>query len=120
MNGHVDHSGRALVKLSLRSFHNEEPSDLLVWVDTAFTGELVLPRETVEELGLQQSAAVEASLADGTEVVLETYSCLIDWHSVERQIEVIANDGKMPLMGVGLLLDRRLEIDYPNRTVVIE
>jgi clan AA aspartic protease len=84
------------------------------WVDTAFTGELVIPRGTIERLGLRQSAAVMAGLADGTRVVLETYSCIVQWFGHERIVEVVGNDGQFPLLGVGMLRDRRLEIE-PDR-----
>jgi clan AA aspartic protease len=120
MNGEVDHSGRAIVNLSVRPSADVDASPLAVWVDTAFTGELVIPRKTVQALKLRQSAAVKAGLADGTQVVLETYSCLIDWFGRTQIVEVVENEGQTPLLGTGLLRDRRLEIDYRLRTVVIE
>ncbi len=120
MNGEVDPSGRAIVNLLVRSSAGADASLLPAWVDTAFTGELVIPRKTVKKLGLQQSAAITAGLADGTQVVLETYSCIIDWFGQRRIVEVVENEGQVPLLGVGLLHDRRLEIDYRLRTVVVE
>ena len=48
MNGNVDGSGRALIVLPVRSSEDAEPSELTVWIDTAFTGELVIPRERIE------------------------------------------------------------------------
>ena len=68
---------------------------------------------------MQQSAAVMAGLADGTQVVLETYSCVVEWFDRERIVEVVENSGQFPLLGVGLLRDRRLEIDYRSRTLSI-
>jgi clan AA aspartic protease len=120
MNGEVDHSGRAIVTLSVRPNAEGDATPLVAWVDTAFTGELVIPRRTIEKLRLRQSAAVKAGLADGTQVVLETYSCVIDWFGRRQTVEVVENEGRVPLLGVGLLRDRRLEIDYQLRTVVIE
>jgi len=64
--------------------------------------------------------AVLAGLADGTQVLLESYSCVIDWMDETRVVEVIENDGQFSLLGVGLLRDRRLEIDYRSRSLVIE
>ena len=120
MNGLVDNRGRALLVLSVRATRSADPVDLTVWIDTAFTGELVIPRTTIESLGLPQSAAVMAGLADGTQVVLESYSCVIDWFGDLRLVEVIENDGQIPLLGVGLLSDRRLEVDYRNRSLVLD
>ena len=119
MNGEVDSSARALIVLHVRPTQDAEPNELTAWIDTAFTAELVIPRPTSEALGLPQSAAVLAGLADGTEVVLESYSCVIEWFGDARVIEVIENDGQFPLLGVGLLRDRRLEIDYRTRTLVV-
>jgi clan AA aspartic protease len=89
-------------------------------VDTAFTGELVLPRLEIERLGLPQSSAITAGLADGNQVLLETFSCLLEWFDEERQVEVVESSGQLPLLGVGLLRRHRLEIDYRLQTMVIE
>jgi predicted aspartyl protease len=43
MNGEVDHSGRAIVSLSVRPSADGDASTLAACVDTAFTGELVVP-----------------------------------------------------------------------------
>jgi len=120
VNGNVDGSGRALIVLRVRSSEDAQPSELTVWIDTAFTGELVIPRERIEALGLPKSAAVLAGLADGTEVVLDSYSCFIEWFGESRLVEVIENEGQFPLLGVGLLRERRLTVDYRSQTVVID
>jgi clan AA aspartic protease len=120
MNGDVDESGRALIVLRIRPSVDARATPLAAWVDTAFTGDLVIPRGTIERLGLQQSAVVMAGLADGTRVVLETYSCVVEWFGQQRIVEVVENDGEFPLLGVGLLRDRRLEIDYRSRTLSIK
>jgi hypothetical protein len=72
VNGKVDNSGRAIVLLLVQASANADTIRLAAWVDTVFTGDLVIPRETIERLGLQQSAAVTAKLADGTQVVLSS------------------------------------------------
>ena len=119
MNGYVDDAGRALLDLEVRASAGSAASLLTVWIDTAFTGELVVSRKLIESLALPQSAAVMAGLADGSQVVLETFTCIIDWFGAERTVEVVANDGQFPLLGVGLLLKRRLEVDYPKQTITL-
>jgi hypothetical protein len=52
-------------------------------------------------------------------LVLETYSCVLNWFGQERSIEVIENEGEFPLLGVALLRDHRLTIDYPAGVVEI-
>jgi clan AA aspartic protease len=120
VNGEVDDSGRALIVLRMRPSAEAGATPVVAWVDTAFTGEVVIPRATIQRLRLPQSAAVTAGLADGTQVVLETYTCLVEWFGQERIVEVIGNDGQFPLLGIGMLRDRRLEIDYRSRTLLIE
>jgi len=120
MNGHVDSAGRALVRLRLTSAVPATTMELEAWVDTGFTGELVLPQDRITALGLQRSAVVTAALGDGSATVLEVYSCLIEWFGRVQQIEVIANTGTSPLLGVGLLRGHRLTIDYASRTLAIE
>jgi clan AA aspartic protease len=120
VKGEVDISGRALVAIDVRATEDVEPTRLNVWIDTAFTGDLAIPRRMIEDLGLPQSAAVLAGLADGTQVVLESYTCVVEWFGESRLFEVIGNDGRFPLLGVGLLRDRRLEVDYPSQSVILD
>ena len=120
VNGWIDSSGRALVRIAVKSSARSSPIELDAWVDTGFTGELVLPQESISALGLPQSATVRAELGDGSEVVLDICSCLIEWFGQEKQIEVIASTGQLPLLGVGLLQKHKLIIDYPSRTLALE
>ena len=45
---------------------------------------------------------------------------LIDWFGAERSLEVIANEGEIPLLGVGLLLGKDLRVDYRNLKLSLE
>lgn len=114
MIGSVDNSGRALLKVDVRAESAKVTSSIEVWVDTGFTGELVLPQRAIDQLRLAKSGSIDAILADGTMIELSTYSCVIEWFGKERPLEVVANDGEHPLLGVGLLLGRELRIDYRN------
>jgi len=53
-------------------------------------------------------------------VTLESFGYELDWFGNSKWIEVIANDGEMPLLGIGLLIGRKLTVDYARMTVVIE
>jgi len=119
MTGIVDSSGRALVRLRLKHPDNAMEMDLDVWIDTGFTGELVLPRHHVTSLGLPLGPAVKAGLADGSEIQLDTYTCILNWFGEGKRIEVVANHGQFPLLGVGLLLDHDLHIDYRAKTITV-
>jgi predicted aspartyl protease len=79
-----------------------------------------MPLTEIQKLGLPQSAAIQATLADGTEVVLETFGCQMIWFGESREIEVTANQGRMPLLGIGLLRGRKLTVDYRSNQVTLE
>ncbi len=120
MTGIVDSSDRALVPIRLYHPVSADETELDAWVDTGFTGELVASRDVVNRLSLPLGPAVRAGLADGSEVELDAFTCLLDWFGERKRIEVVANQGQFPLLGAGLLAGRKLEIDYRNRTVSIQ
>jgi predicted aspartyl protease len=59
-------------------------------------------------------------LADGSQVELSTYHCQLNWFGRVRDLEVIANSGQTPLLGVGLLLAKELCINYTNLELTLE
>jgi len=120
MNGRVDSSGRALIAIAIKPSPKSLPTRLEAWIDTGFTGELVLPQSLVSELKLPQSGSVSAQLGDGSDVVMSTYTCRVAWLGKDHQIEVVANNGQFPLLGVGLLRDHKLTVDYASQSLVVE
>ena len=52
--------------------------DVLVWIDTAFNGGLVLPQKRITELGLMKESTTEALLADGREYLVQSGYTLAD------------------------------------------
>ena len=86
MIGKVDALGRALLDLQVSPDINQEPTAITAWVDTAFNGELVVPRSIINK----------------------------------EAIEVIANEGATPLLGIGLLDGHRLVVDYRRRGLELE
>lgn len=92
----------------------------MAWIDTGFNGDLVLPQWEIDELALTRTGTIKAVLADGSEIALRRYACLIDWFGEARDLEVVANDGQYPLLGVGLLLGHDLRVSYRSGSVSIE
>jgi clan AA aspartic protease len=120
VNGLVDSNGRAIVSVSIRPSDTAAIRELPVWIDTGFNGDLVLPQQQIDDLALRHSGTVKAILADGSEVALKTYACLIDWFGEQRDLEVVANEGEYPLLGVGWLLGLDLHISYRSGEITIE
>lgn len=117
MIGHVDDQLRALVRVPVAASRDGPRHEVAAWVDTAFNGGLTIPRALIDDLGLPQESSIEAVLADGRTVALETFGCYLDWFGGTYQTQVVASDGAYPLLGTLLLADRRLAIDYAARTV---
>ena len=84
------------------------------WIDSGFTGELVFPKDIITQLELVKGGSVDAILADGSPTELDTLNCKILWFEREKHLEVIANDGETPLLGVGLLLSRSMSRLWPH------
>lgn len=120
MNGQVDKYGRAFVTVSIRPSDVAATHDVEAWIDTGFNGDLVLPQQLIDDLELSPSGTLKAILADGSEVALQRYVCLINWFGKERELEVVANNGEYPLLGVGLLVGYDLHISYRSGDVAIE
>ena len=117
MNGHVDDSRRALLELQIGNTPADQPTTITVWIDTAFDGFVVFSKSLIDRLKLDQEAATEAILADGSRVTLESYVCYVDWFGEVVAAQVIANEGKLPLLGTELLANRRLVVDYANGSI---
>jgi len=119
MRGSIDEDGRALLTLRIGPGSESQPVAIAAWIDTGFTGDLVLPQATIDALALRQSGSVDAILADGSQIEVKTYTCLVNWFGAERRLEVIANDGDYPLLGVGLLLGLELRANYHTMELVL-
>lgn len=119
MNGYVDDSSRALINISVGNKFGGVFREVTVWIDTAFDGHLVFATSLIEELGLESLVETEAILADGSKVALETFVCFVEWFGEKIAVQVIANEGKFPLLGTGLLEGRVLSIDYVAKKLIL-
>ncbi len=120
MNGFIDENGRALLSVEVRPNPTSDVVAIEVWVDTGFTGDLVLSQTAIDSLGLDRSGSVDAILADGSQIELDTYTCFVNWFGEERRLEVVANEGDYPLLGVGLLLGLELRVNYHTLELTLD
>jgi clan AA aspartic protease len=119
VNGVVDGNGRALLQIYLCELKGIKSVALEPWIDTGFTGHLMVPRTDIASLGLPLAQIGTAFLADGSSIQTETYLGRIEWFGQPKFIEVIAADGMESLLGIGLLLGHQLHIDYANNTLTL-
>ncbi len=120
MKGIVDESGRAILPIQILCPKYPEGMQIEVWVDTGFTGDLVLPESMIESLELQVTGSIDGVLADGSQVELSTFHCQLEWFGRVKDLEAIANAGQTPLLGIGLLLAKELRIDFTNLDLTLE
>lgn len=120
MKGIVDDDLRALLEVQIGGRPNGSKLAVVVWVDTAFNGGLVLPRPEIERLGLKEYSSTPAILADGQQVELPTYTCYLDWFGREYRTQIVANDGATPLLGTMLLDGHDLAVSYKRRTLTLD
>jgi clan AA aspartic protease len=120
MIGRIDASGRSFIAIAVRQAGGVAATQMEAWIDTGFIGDLVLPKTMVEQLGLLRTGTAGAELGDGSRVVMGRFACVIEWFGAEREVDVIANNGRIPLVGVSLLEAHRLTIDYPARALTLE
>jgi clan AA aspartic protease len=120
VKGTVDDDLRALIQVQVGSTPSGPKSEIVAWIDTAFNGGLVLPRQEILRLGLAEDSLTAAILADGQLVDLPTYTCYLDWFGKEYRTQVVANEGAHPLLGTMLLDGHELSISYRNRTLALD
>ena len=91
-----------------------------VVVDTGFSGELALPSELIQSLGLEYIDDVRVVMADRQTRWVGTYDGAVSWHGEPMSVIVLDMESD-PLLGMGLLLNNRLTVSCrPNGAVVIE
>ena len=117
MTGRVDGDGRALLRVPVAATAGGPRTHLEAWVDTAFTGGLTMPRAIATGLVLAAGASGTALLADGSQVVLDSFLCYLDWFGGTYRMHAAATDATFPLLGTQLLAGRRLVVDYSAGTV---
>lgn len=119
MTGRVDDNGRAWLTVELKPAPDAPAVRVATWIDTGFTGELVLPQSTIDQMMLPLVGVLEATLADGSPATMRHYRCYVHWFDELRALEVVANAGVYPLLGVGLLFNHDLRINYRSKTITL-
>jgi len=93
VKGIVGDELRALIEVSICSEPSGEKSSVMAWVDTAFNGGLVFPREKIDTLGLKEYSSTPA---------------------------IAANEGAHPLLGTMLLDGHDLSVSYKRKIVELD
>jgi clan AA aspartic protease len=88
-------------------------------IDTGFSGELVLPRDVVDELQLIIFGQMPFEVVSGAQMSADFTEVKIRWLGEDRMVDVIVSESDDALIGTALLDGARLTIDYLANTVSI-
>jgi clan AA aspartic protease len=120
ITGYVNEYGRAMVSLRVGHPLTGVMKPVEAWIDTAFTGTLLVPTDLIAVLQLPEAnRGVSAGLADGSELLLPAFQSRIEWAGSARLVDVLSSSNRHLLLGVELLEDLVLTIDYAAHTVTL-
>ena len=89
-------------------------------VDTGFTDYLTLSPEVIHTLGLQFEGEEGFLMADGTEVLFQVYTAIVDWSGQRHRVDIHCSKGNA-LVGMAMLRNHDLYIRaVPDGTVRID
>jgi predicted aspartyl protease len=120
ITGYVNDYGHAMISLRVGHPLTGVMKPVEALIDPAFIGTPLIPSDLM--LALQLPAAnrgLLAGLADGTEQLLPAFQSRIEWAGQARLVDVISSSNRRLLLGVELLENLALTIDYPARTVTL-
>ncbi len=101
ISGKINAQREAIITVFvLDSAGDRQPIEAVI--DTGFTGSLTLPRKYIDDLGLRLIGKRLASLADGSQVTLNSYEASVSWHDDLKDVAIIEAEGG-PLIGMKLL-----------------
>jgi predicted aspartyl protease len=90
-------------------------------VDTGFNGSLFLPRDFIEKSGFALiGEETFHSVGQGEPHIAEVFAASLNWLGEEIEVSVIASEHGSSLLGAGLMIGCKLEVDYSASTVIIE
>ena len=91
---------------------NDQRQTIEANVDTGFSGDLTLPISAIERLAFPLATRSNSyRIGSGALVTFNTYDGTILWHNSRRQVTVLESE-ITPTIGVGLLWDSNLSIDF--------
>lgn len=86
-------------------------------IDTGFDGALCLPTVVAVPLGLELINQVEVELADGTVKADLLFAGAVRFLGQTKEVMISLTDSEEPLIGIALLADCRLTVDFPTAHV---
>jgi clan AA aspartic protease len=79
-------------------------------LDTGFSGDLMLPFETIDYLGLRPITTSRLVLGDGSSVQMPVFDAVVEWQGRTRRIDVYACE-RDAVIGMSLLRGSDIDLD---------
>jgi predicted aspartyl protease len=115
INGYFDELGSPRIRIEAATGQVFE-----VVLNTAFTGELWMPRNILLSLGFVSRGSVNVELADGTIKPAELFAGNINWFGQKFRVSAVSSDGQSSCLGMGLLRHASVKIDSAKSLVYLE
>jgi len=119
IRGYVDNDLQAKAPVFVLG-KNANPSPLSAVVDTGFIGGLCISIHEVPKIELAFSHDKKFELGNGKVVTQPVYWGKVVFDKRTIAVEVIVSASRDTLIGTSLLSDKKLDIDYPRRSVLIK
>ena len=88
-------------------------------IDTGFQGTLMLPKQFAEDNSLEILGQETFIAAERTQIQINSAIAEIKWFEDQFEVPIFVSNSDDALIGVEMLIDTILEIDYINSTVKI-
>ena len=108
ITGKIVNNQEAIIELEIVDANDTEKVEAII--DTGFTGELILPGDLIDRLGLPRIGELPITLGDGNEIDVGLYIGMVLWLGENRIVQVLRTDSR-PLVGMSLLYGNRLTLD---------
>ena len=112
--GFVNQNLEAILTVELS---NGAPIDCVL--DTGFYGNLLLPREFIEENSMRITGTENIVMIEDNAIEINTAKADVKWLGDNFSINILVSETGDALIGTEMLIDTFLEIDYINLTVKI-
>jgi len=117
MGAYFDEFGHPRVETSVKG--SRASALVQAVVDTGFDGEICLPTSLAIQLGLELRDVLSVELADGTIQEKLVFAGTVIWEKQERDVMILLTESEDTLLGIGLLRESVLEMNFPRQEIKI-
>lgn len=118
MKGYIDKYNQPKMRLKAKGLRKTIELDAVI--DTGFDGELCLPLPIAIQLGLELGGNQYVELADGSVKQELIFAGMVILESKEIPVDISLTNSAEGLLGIGLLMNKKLIINFPEKMISIE